>query len=72
MIPVADADAVVQLEEILELNLADDTHSWSLADDGVWHRVPTVVGVSTQDSLAAAALQRSSFLDSPRRGRSAP
>ena len=34
MIPVADPAAVVQLEEILELNLADDTQSWSLDADG--------------------------------------
>jgi polyphosphate kinase len=67
MIPVADADAVVQLEEILELNLADDTHAWSLADDGTWHRIPTVVGVSAQDALALAALERSSLLDDSRR-----
>jgi polyphosphate kinase len=50
MIPVADPDAVEQLEEILELNLADDTQSWALDADGTWHRIPTVVGISTQDS----------------------
>ena len=64
MIPVADPDAVEQLEEILDLNLADDRQSWSLAPDGAWHRIPTVVGVATQEALEAAALQRSSL---PRR-----
>jgi polyphosphate kinase len=72
MIPVADPDAVAQLEEILELNLADDTQSWSLAEDGTWHRIPTVVGVATQEALAIAALERSSFLDDTRRNRAGP
>jgi polyphosphate kinase len=66
MIPVADPDAVVQLEEILQLNLADDLQSWSLAADGSWHRIPTVVGVSTQHALQVAALARSSLLDDRR------
>ena len=66
MIPVADPDAVVQLEEILQLNLADDTQSWSLASDGGWHRIPAVVGVATQESLQVAALERSRLLDEPR------
>jgi polyphosphate kinase len=59
MIPVDDAAAVVQLGDILELNLADDVQSWSLDPDGSWHRIPTVVGVSTQESLQAAARVRS-------------
>ncbi len=66
MIPVADPDAVDQLEEILQLNLADDTQSWSLDADGTWHRIPTVVGIATQEALQAAALERSSLLDDSR------
>ena len=62
----------MQLEEILDLNLADDRQSWSLAPDGAWHRIPTVVGVATQEALEAAALQRSSFLDDSRRARTSP
>ncbi len=72
MIPVADPDAVSQLEQILELNLADDTQSWSLAADGTWHRIPTVIGVATQEILMATALERSSFLDDPPRTRTNP
>ena len=34
MIPVADAVAVAQLEQIIELNLSDDTQSWSLDAGG--------------------------------------
>jgi len=58
MVPVADPEAVAQLEEILSFNLADDTQSWSLASDGTWNRIPTVVGVSAQQSLQASALER--------------
>ncbi|MGA3146278.1 MAG: polyphosphate kinase 1 [Acidimicrobiales bacterium] len=72
MIPVADPDAVLQLEEILELNLADDRQSWSLHPDGSWHRIPTLVGVATQEALEAAALERSSLLDDARRSRTTP
>jgi len=58
---------VVQLEEILELNLADDTQSWALDAEGGWHRIPTTIGVATQDSLIVAALERSSLVDETRR-----
>jgi polyphosphate kinase len=67
MIPVADPAAVTQLEEILQLNLADDTESWSLDPRGHWHRIPKVVGVNTQKSLELAALERSALTDEPRR-----
>ena len=66
MIPVADPDAVVRLEEILTLNLADDTQSWSLDGDGTWHRIPTVLHNATQRSLEEAALKRGDLLDRPR------
>ncbi len=66
MIPVADPDAVVQLEEILALNLADDVQSWSLAADGSWHRIPTVVGLATQKALEEVALKRGDLLDESR------
>jgi polyphosphate kinase len=69
MIPVVDRDAVTQLEEILELNMADDKQSWSLAADGSWHRVPSVFGVATQQALQEAALKRSSLRDESRRSR---
>ncbi len=66
MIPVADPEAVVRLEEILELNLADDTRSWSLDAGGTWHRIPTIAGISAQDALEAAALERNTMRDDGR------
>ncbi len=67
MIPVADPEAVVQLEEILRLNLADDTQGWSLDPGGRWNRIAKVQGVSAQDALRAAALERSVPFDDPLR-----
>jgi polyphosphate kinase len=67
MIPVADPDAVTQLEEIIQLNLADDLQSWALDGDGVWKRIPTVIGVGTQQALQEAALERGSLVDEVRR-----
>ena len=58
MIPVLDDDARRQLDEILEINLADDVQAWELGADGRWTRVPTVKGVATQQRLCELALQR--------------
>jgi polyphosphate kinase len=69
MIPVADPEAIERLEEILELNLADDTRSWSLDAKGTWHRIPTVAGISTQTALETAALRRNTVRDDGRRSR---
>jgi polyphosphate kinase len=71
MIPVEDPDAVGQLAEILDINLADDTQAWELQPDGKWIRVPRVKGIATQEVLAAQALERSVPPDDSRRPRSA-
>jgi polyphosphate kinase len=71
MIPVEDPDAVGQLGEVLDVNLADDTQAWSLMPDGKWIRVPRVEGIATQEVLAAQALERSVPPDDSRRPRSA-
>ncbi len=70
MILVDDPEAVTQLERILELNLADDTQSWSLDSHGDWHRVPTTRGVNAQRALQAAALARSGKHEETRLSRS--
>ncbi|HEX4244930.1 MAG TPA: polyphosphate kinase 1, partial [Acidimicrobiales bacterium] len=71
MIPVDDPDAVGELGEILDINLADDSQAWSLLPDGTWVRVPKVKGIATQEVLAARALERSVPPDDSRRPRSA-
>jgi polyphosphate kinase len=57
IIPVEDSDNQQRLQEILDLNLADDTLAWR-QDDAVWTRIPTVKGVSAQKALQELALER--------------
>ncbi len=71
MIPVVDSEAVRQLEEVLSINLADDSQAWSLRPDGNWQRVPKTAGIATQEVLANEALERSAPPDDSRRPRSA-
>jgi polyphosphate kinase len=56
--PVTDPRLQARLDEILEINLADDTLAWELASDGSWHRVPTVHGNNTHRQLQELAVQR--------------
>ena len=50
-----------------EMAIVDDTQAWSLDPDGGWHRIPKVQGMSVQDALRAAALERSVPFDDPLR-----
>jgi polyphosphate kinase len=58
MIPVIDSDARCQLDEVLEVNLADDLQAWGLGPDGEWSRIPTVKGLATQRRLQELATER--------------
>ncbi len=60
---VTDPRLQSRLDEILAVNLADDTLAWSLAPDGVWHKVPTVEGSDTHDRLQELALARTASVD---------
>jgi polyphosphate kinase len=59
MIPVTDPELRARLNEILELDLADDVQAWVMRQDASWARVPTVVGLSAQRALQELALERS-------------
>jgi polyphosphate kinase len=56
LFPVTAPELVERLEQILTLDLADDTEAWELQPDGTWARVPTTVGISAQRSLREDAL----------------
>jgi polyphosphate kinase len=56
LFPVCAPELVDRIERILQLVLADDTEAWELQRDGTWTRVPTVRGVSAQQSLREDAL----------------
>ncbi|MGH2721092.1 MAG: polyphosphate kinase 1, partial [Actinomycetota bacterium] len=47
-----------RLQEILDVNLADDVLAWELGGDGTWTKVPTTAGVSTHRTLEERALAR--------------
>ena len=58
LVPVTDARLRARLDQILELNLADDVLAWELAGDGTWHKLPTVSGASTHRGLQELAVAR--------------
>jgi len=57
LVPVLDPALQQRLEEILEVNLADDVLSWSLRPDG-WKKVPTAKLVDAQRVLQELATER--------------
>ncbi|HZV79012.1 MAG TPA: polyphosphate kinase 1 [Candidatus Binatus sp.] len=58
VIPVTDPLLQARLQEILDVNLADDALAWSLDADGVWRKVPTVHNINTHRRLQELALAR--------------
>ncbi len=52
--PVADPELQARLDEVLEVELADDVLSWTLGSDGVWTRAPE--GGSNESHLRLQAL----------------
>jgi polyphosphate kinase len=56
--PVTDPELTGRLQEILDVNLADDVLAWRLHSDGHWTRIPTVEGTSTHDRLHQLAQRR--------------
>jgi polyphosphate kinase len=56
VVAVADPDLKKEVERFLELELADDTLAWELAEDGTWSKVAAVRGANTQESMQRATL----------------
>ncbi|HEX9100311.1 MAG TPA: polyphosphate kinase 1 [Candidatus Dormibacteraeota bacterium] len=56
VVPVADPDLKKEVENFLELELADDTLAWELADDGMWTKVAAGRGTNTQELMQRASL----------------
>lgn len=56
--PVEDPRLQRRLEEILEVNLADDVLAWELGADGRWRRVTCLRGVDTHLTLQERARRR--------------
>jgi len=58
VIPVSDPALTARLQEILDVNLADDDLAWTLDSEGEWHKVPTKLGINTHRRLQELALAR--------------
>jgi len=56
--PVHDLELQARLLEILSLDFADDTNSWSLGSDRRWRRIPTRQGINAQRRLKELAIGR--------------
>ncbi len=56
VVPIADPDLKKEIEQFLDLELADDTLAWELGADGTWGKVATGKGVNTQQLM-----QRTTF-----------
>jgi polyphosphate kinase len=56
--PVHDLELQARLLEILALDFADDTNSWSLGSDRRWRRIPTRQGINAQRRLKELAIGR--------------
>jgi polyphosphate kinase len=55
---VTDPRSRDRLDEILDLNLADDVLAWDLEPDGTWHRVPTLTGIESHERFQELAVAR--------------
>jgi polyphosphate kinase len=56
---VVDTRMRARLDEILEIEFADDVLAWTLEPDGTWRKVPTAAGVDSQAKFQELAIARS-------------
>ena len=70
-VPIDDAEARAEIDEILRIMLADDRRSWLLSADGRWQRTERVTGipgtVDGQQLLQERAALRSQAAATPHR-----
>ncbi|HHC07866.1 MAG TPA: polyphosphate kinase 1 [Actinobacteria bacterium] len=57
LVPVADPRLKARLQEILDVEWADDTLAWELGPDG-WSKVPTLEGIDAHETLYRLASHR--------------
>ena len=58
-------DLRARVQEILDVELADDELAWELHSDGTWTKVETRHGVNTHRRLEEYALERAGVLPGP-------
>ncbi|MDZ7679553.1 MAG: RNA degradosome polyphosphate kinase [Acidimicrobiales bacterium] len=59
LVGIDDPDLQGRLAEVIEINLADDQHSWELGPDGEWSRTKGPLGRNAHLELQQLALERS-------------
>ena len=57
-VPIRAPELRARLDQVLDINLSDDTLAWELGSDGEWRRVSKGAGVDTQIRLQEIALRR--------------
>jgi len=57
-VPIRAPELRARLDQVLEINLSDDTLAWELGSDGEWQRASKGAGVDTQLRLQEVALRR--------------
>ena len=58
LVPVTDLRLKARLEEILQIELADDILAWEGHGDGSWTKVPVTEGIDTHQRLLDLAAER--------------
>jgi polyphosphate kinase len=58
LVAVEEPDLQQRLQEVLDVNLADDTLAWALGPDGRWERVADDGEVDTHVRLQELAVER--------------
>ncbi|MDP9420737.1 MAG: RNA degradosome polyphosphate kinase [Actinomycetota bacterium] len=61
--PVEDPELRQRLQQVLDVNLADDELAWELGPDGTWSKVERVEGVNTHIALRQLAQARAGKRD---------
>ena len=61
--PVDDPELRQRLQEVLDVNLADDELAWELGPDGSWRKVERTVGVNTHVALRRRSRERAGKRD---------
>ncbi len=57
-VPIRAPELRARLDQVLDINLSDDTLAWELGSDGDWRRASKGPGVDTQLRLQEVALRR--------------
>jgi polyphosphate kinase len=63
VVPISDRALQERLNEMVSIELADDTLAWELQADGSWRKIPTKRRLNAQEQLAALALERARQLE---------